>query len=106
MSIMGVPDGSAVKNLPAVQETQGAQEDPLEEETATHSSIFLPEKSHGQRILAGYNPKGCKELDMTEHPVTLSEHYINVNVILTSTVAEMESKVLISVNESQVFVCL
>ena len=99
MSIMGVPDGSVVKNLPAVQETQGAQEDPLEEEMATHSSVFLPEKLYGQRILTGYSPKGCKELDTTEHPVILSEHYINVNVILTSTVAEMDSKVLMSVND-------
>ena len=29
--------------------------------------IFLPDQSHGQRILAGYSPKCCKELDMTEH---------------------------------------
>ena len=29
--------------------------------------VFLPEKSHGQRSLAGYSPKGCKELGMTEH---------------------------------------
>ena len=29
--------------------------------------VFLPEESHGQRSLAGYNPWGCKELDMTEH---------------------------------------
>ena len=35
-------DGSAVKNLPAMQETQVlslGQEDPLEEAMATHSSI-------------------------------------------------------------------
>ena len=42
----GFPSGSAVKNLPAVQETQEmlvqslGQEDPLEEGMATHSSIF------------------------------------------------------------------
>ena len=29
--------------------------------------IFLPEKSHGQRSLASYCPKGRKELDMTKH---------------------------------------
>ena len=29
--------------------------------------MFLPRKSHGQRILMGYSPWGCKELDMTEH---------------------------------------
>ena len=32
------------------------QEDPLEKEMATH----LPEKSHGQRSLAGYSPWGHK----------------------------------------------
>ena len=40
---MGFPSGSALKNLPAVQETQVqslGQEDPLEEEMATHSSIL------------------------------------------------------------------
>ena len=29
--------------------------------------VFLPGKSHGQRSLAGYSARGCKELDMTEH---------------------------------------
>ena len=28
--------------------------------------VFLPEKSHGQRSLAGYSPWGRKELDTTE----------------------------------------
>ena len=28
--------------------------------------VFLPEKPHGQRSLAGYSPWGCKESDMTE----------------------------------------
>ena len=31
------------------------QEDPLEEDMATHS-VFLPGESHGQRSLAGYSP--------------------------------------------------
>jgi len=31
-----------------------------------HTPIFLPGESHGQRSLAGYNPCGCKESDMTE----------------------------------------
>ena len=42
------------------------QEDPLEEEMATHSSILAWEKSHGQRGLVGYSPWGRKELHMTE----------------------------------------
>ena len=41
------------------------QEDPLEEEMATHSSI-LAGKFHGQRSLTGYRPWGRKELDTTE----------------------------------------
>ena len=28
---------------------------------------FLPGKFHGQRSLADYSPRGCKESDMTEH---------------------------------------
>ena len=28
--------------------------------------VFLPRESHGQRTLAGYNPKGYKESDTTE----------------------------------------
>ena len=50
-----------VKNLPAMQETQEmwvqflGQEDPLENEMATHS-IFLPGKSGRQRSLVGYSP--------------------------------------------------
>ena len=44
--IWGFPGGSAVKNLPAMQEPQETlvqslgQEDPLEEGMATHSSIL------------------------------------------------------------------
>ena len=54
----GSPSGAAVKNLPAMQETwiwYLDQEDPLEKEIAT-TPVFLPEKSHGQRSLEGYNP--------------------------------------------------
>jgi len=42
-----LPGGSAVKNLPAMQETQVQSlggEDPLEERMATHSSILAWEK--------------------------------------------------------------
>ena len=41
------------------------QEDPMEEEMATHSSIPAWE-IHGQRNLAGYSPWGHTESDMTE----------------------------------------
>ena len=57
-----------VKNLSAVQETRVqflGREDPLEKGMAT-TPVFLPGESHGQRSLAGYSPRGQKELDMTE----------------------------------------
>ena len=55
-SLMGFPDGSAGKESALMQETSETQvqslfeEDPLEEEMATHCSI-LPRESHGQRGL-------------------------------------------------------
>ena len=56
-----------VKNLPAMQETcmgsvpgsgrvQGG-------EKWQPTPVFLPKKSHGQRSVAGYSPKGHKESD-------------------------------------------
>ena len=57
-----------VKNLPAMQETQVrflSWEDPLEEETATHSSFLawgIPCTEERGRLQS----LGCKELDMTE----------------------------------------
>ena len=47
------------------------QEDPLEQEMATHSSILAWE-IQGQRSLVGYSPPDGKELDMTDQ---LSMHY-------------------------------
>ena len=66
-----------VKHLPAMQETQEmliwslGQKDILEKEMATHSNILVG-KSHGQRSLEGYSPKGCKESDTTERLSTVS----------------------------------
>ena len=64
-----------VKNLPAMQETQETQEmwvrslgqeDPLEEEMATHSSIPAW-KIPWTRAWWTIFQRGRKELDMTEH---------------------------------------
>ena len=57
-----------VKHLPTMRETQVrplGQEDPLEKEMATHSSILAWE-IHGQRSLVGCSPQTCKEVDMTQ----------------------------------------
>ena len=58
-----------VKNLPAIQETwirSLSQEDPLEK-GMQHTPVYLPREFHGQESLAGYNPWGLKESDVTEH---------------------------------------
>ena len=39
-----------------------AREDPLKKEMAVHS-VFLPEKSHRQRSLVGYSPRGHKRAE-------------------------------------------
>ena len=61
------------KNPPATQEMQETwvrflgQEDPLEEEMATHASILPWKKSCRQRSLADYNPKSHKVFNTDEH---------------------------------------
>ena len=42
---------------------------------ATHSSILAWE-IHGERSLAGYNPRGCKESDKTER-LNWTDTYVN-----------------------------
>ena len=59
-----------MKNLPAMQETQVrplGQQDHLEKERATHSSVLVWRIPWTEgRSLVGYSPWGCKEADMTE----------------------------------------
>ena len=57
-----------VKRLSTMQETQVRSlgwEDPLERKWQSTPGL-LPGKSHGQRSLVGYSPRGPKELDTTE----------------------------------------
>ena len=61
-----------VAPVPPMQEMQVQSlggEDPLEEGTATHSSILAWE-AHGQRSLVGYSPSGSKELNVSEYAHT------------------------------------
>ena len=65
----GLPGGSAVKKPPAMQKTwvqSLAQEDSLEEEMATHSSILTWEIPWTEDLV-GYSPWDHKESDKTEH---------------------------------------
>ena len=57
-----------VKNLPAVQETwvrSLGQEDPLEKEMATHSSILAWKIPQTEEPGGLYSSWGCKESDMS-----------------------------------------
>ena len=62
------------------------QEDPLEKEMGTHSSIHAW-KSHGPRSLVGYNLWGRKESDMTEQLLcvycALSVQHLNSTFLLS-----------------------
>ena len=42
--------------------------------------VLLPENSRGQRSLAGYSPRGHKELDMTEHTHTHTHTHTHILV--------------------------
>ena len=65
---IGFPGGSAVKKLPAMQETEVpflGREDPLEEKPATHSSILawkIPQTGAWKVRVPGV----AKKWDMTE----------------------------------------
>ena len=70
--LWGFPGGSDVKESAAMQETwiwSLGQEDPLEKEMATHSSILAWEIPWTEE--PGYSPWGHKKSDVTEQ-LTLS----------------------------------
>ena len=68
-----------LKHLPSMQESWVRSldwEDSLEKEIATHSSI-LAWKSHEQRSLVGYTPRGSKESDTTERLHFLAHTHVH-----------------------------
>ena len=84
-----------LKCLLAMQETwvqSLGQEDPLEKEMVTHSSILAwrtpwteePGGLHGRRSLVGYSPRGRKELDTTER-LHFHFHFSKHQATLTGT---------------------
>ena len=61
--------------------------------------VFFPGESHGPRSLAGYNPWGCKELDMAEWLSTNTHEVLQIvwlNEILH--VAALEQKLPVMLN--------
>ena len=86
MSLKGFPGGPVVKNLPDNVGDAGliqslGQENPLEKEMATHSSI-LAGKSHGQSSLAGHSPGGCKRV---RHDWATKQQRLQIFVYITLT---------------------
>ena len=83
----GFPDGTIVKNLPAMQETQETQvwsldwEDPWRRKWQP-IPVFCPGKFHGNRILVGTCPRVCK---IVGHLERLSTH-IKICITLVSRV--------------------
>jgi len=66
-----------IKSQTAMQETQEIRVDPWVRMIPWRRKwqptlVFLPEKSHGQRSLAGYSPKGHKESHAAKHALFLS----------------------------------
>ena len=55
-----------MEEIQEIQVQSLGQEDPREEEMATHSDNLC----HGQRSLMGYSPLGHKDLDMTQYTHT------------------------------------
>ena len=84
---MGLPSGSVVKNLHAVQETQETQvwslgrEEPLEEKMATHSNILawkIPWTEEPGRLQS----MGSWELDTAERLNTHIDMYIWISKVI------------------------
>ena len=86
---MGFPGGSVVKNLPIdagdtrdTDSIPGSGRSPGEREWQL-TAVFLPRKSHWQRILEGYRPWDHKESDRTEHsPASTCQPNLPVHPIL------------------------
>ena len=80
---LGFRGGTVVKNLSAsagdawdVGLIHGSGRSPGVENGNPPQSVSLLRKSHGQRSLVGYSPRGHKELDMTEHTHTYTQHIL------------------------------
>ena len=67
-TLLGLPGSPVIKNPPARQETQvrSLGWDDFLERAWLPTPVFLPGEFHGQRSLAGYSPRCCKESDTTE----------------------------------------
>ena len=75
------PSDSAVKDLPARQETQvpWVRKIPWRRKWQP-TPVFLPEKSHGERSLSGYSPWGHKRFG---HNLSIKQQHRNKKFLVT-----------------------
>ena len=52
-----------------------------EEGNGQPTPVSLPKESHGQRSLAGYGPRGCKESDTNEANLAAAEHFFSLETL-------------------------
>ena len=87
--LKGLSCGSALKNLPAMQEMQEVGFNPRVWQMPWRRAwqptpVFMPGKSYGQRSLAGYSPWGHKESDMAE--LTAHTNMLKISLLVPSLV--------------------
>ena len=56
--------------------------------------VFLTEKSHRQRSLAGYCPQGHKELDRTEQAI--NKLYLSKSTFKVNTILSLETRAMVA----------
>ena len=61
-------------------------------------SVFLPGKSHGQRSLVGYSPKGCKESDLSE----VTEHEHNLHMLWPNMIIQKQRRLKITIQTKSI----
>ena len=104
---LGFPGDSVVKNLPA----NAGDEDLIPgsgrcpgEGNWQPTLVFLPGKSHGQRSLVGYSPRGCKESDTTEW-LNNSNHKVAANLTTLNVASYLKCYDNISIIFSWYTIC-
>ena len=87
--MLGFLSGSAVKNLPAMQETWVQSlgwEDPLEREIATHSNLLawrIPWTVHG-----GYSPGGLQSIESQALDMTEATEHAHTSVCMSILISQ------------------
>ena len=110
INISGFPGGSGVKNPPAntgdprdAGSVPGLGRSPWRRKWQP-TPIFLPGKSQGQRSLAGYSPRGRKQLDTSEctHTHTHTRTHTEDKFFNTTSIQILPKKILFTCQKTMV----